>query len=503
MDLTKKNTDRNIRRKPALDLGTLVYGKVPPQDVQIEKVVLGACMLERDAFPIVSDILKAQTFYSDAHQRIFTAMVALSMDSKPIDSMTVCEQLIKDSSLEIVGGPYYISKLTESVVSSAHIEAHARILVEKFVKRELIRASGEIMGDAYEDSTDFKDLLNSADQSITEITTGNFQKAYIPLTNSLVKSLQRIDELRAIGKDLTGIPSGFYDLDKITHGWQDGKLIVLAARPAVGKTAFALNLARAAAGNPHKTVPVGFFSLEMEHADLVSRLLSAESEIDIERLETGNITDDIRAKLYKDGADKLEGLPIFIDDTHSLTLGELRAKARSMKRKENIGMIIIDYLQLMSGDESKGGNREQVISSISRGLKGLAKELKIPIIALAQLSREVEKRKGKDRMPMLADLRESGAIEQDADMVMFLYRAEYYDNTTNEWGESTKGETDVKIAKHRGGKLGMVHLRANLSIQKFYSTTGMEAITEKLGAGTWKSASFSEPRSNQIDDLPF
>jgi replicative DNA helicase len=288
----------------------------------------------------------------------------------------------------------------------------------------------------------------------------------------LVKTIQRIEDMRSRDEDLTGVPSGFPSLDRVTYGWQNTDLIVLAARPSVGKTAFALNLARHAAvvdeKSKRKATPVAFFSLEMSASQLVTRILSAESEIWLEKISRGKLEEHEMKQLYKKGIEKLSNAPIFIDDTAALNIFELRAKCRRLKNKHNLGLIIIDYLQLMSGTgENRNSNREQEISRISRDLKGLAKELQVPIIALSQLSREVEKRKEGAKIPQLSDLRESGAIEQDADMVMFLYRPEYYDITANEMGESNKGETYVKIAKHRNGSLETIKLKALLHIQKF------------------------------------
>ena len=382
--------------------------------------------------------------------------------------LTVVEELKLKEDLELVGGPYYVSKLTNAVVSSANIEAHSRIVLQKFIQRELIRISGEIIADAYEDSTDVFDLLDDAESKLFEITNNHLRSAFEDINTVLVKTIQRIEDMRNRDEDITGVPSGFPSLDKLTYGWQPTDMIVLAARPSVGKTAFALNLARSAALHPTKPTPIVFFSLEMSSSQLVQRILSAESEIWLEKITRGKLEEHEMKQLYKRGIERLSNAPIYIDDTAALNIFELRAKCRRLKNKHDIGLIIIDYLQLMSGGgDNKGGNREQEISKISRDLKGLAKELKVPIIALSQLSREVEKRKEGAKIPQLSDLRESGAIEQDADMVMFLYRPEYYDITANEMGESNKGETYVKIAKHRNGSLDTIKLRALLHIQKF------------------------------------
>lgn len=489
MDLTNINKDRKQKRRSSLDLGTMVYGKVPPQAKDLEEAVLGAIMLEKNAFDAVIEILKPECFYVEAHQRIFKAMQSLANKSQPIDILTVAEELRSQEELEMVGGPYYVTKLTNAVVSSAHIEAHARIILQKFIQRELIRISGEIIGDAYEDSTDVFDLLDDAESKLFEITNNHLRKNFDTIDSVLVKTIQRIEDLRHKNEDVTGVPSGFSKLDHITYGWQNTDLIILAARPAVGKTAFALNLARNAVMHPGKPTPVALFSLEMSAGQLVQRILAAESEIWLEKIARGKLEEHEMKQLYARGIQKLAQAPLFIDDTPALNIFELRAKCRRLKNKHNIGLVIIDYLQLMSGTtENRSSNREQEISNISRNLKALAKELNIPIIALSQLSRAVEQRGAKEgsRVPQLSDLRESGAIEQDADMVMFLYRPEYYDVTTNAEGENTKGLTEVKIAKHRNGVLDTVKLKALLHIQKFVNWDDDPYSSIGLPAGGWR-----------------
>jgi replicative DNA helicase len=468
MEFTNLNKDRKTRRKPTVDLGSMVFGKVQPQAKELEEAVLGAIMLEKSAFDTVVELLKPECFYTEANQLIYKSMQSLANKSLPIDLLTVVEELKIKEELDLVGGAYYVSRLTNAVVSSANIEAHARIVLQKFIQRELIRISGEIIGDAYEDSTDVFDLLDDAETKLYKITDDHLRKSYDDINTVLMKTIVRIDEMRNKDEDITGVPSGFPSLDKLTYGWQPTDLIILAARPSVGKTAFALNLLRTAALHPTKPTAVAFFSLEMGAGQLVQRILSAESEIWIEKISRGKLEEHEMKQLYKKGIERLTDAPIFIDDSAALNIFELRAKCRRLKNKNNVGLIIIDYLQLMSGaGDNKNGNREQEISRISRDLKGLAKELHVPIIALSQLSREVEKRKEGAKIPQLSDLRESGAIEQDADMVMFLYRPEYYDINANEMGESNKGETYVKIAKHRNGSLETVKLKALLHIQKF------------------------------------
>jgi replicative DNA helicase len=338
--------------------------------------------------------------------------------------------------------------------------------------RKIIQMGGEAVARGYEDNIDVFDLIDELEKQLSEITGGT-GKAYTAIDQSLVHALKKIEERRNNNEVMTGIPSGFTDIDRLTNGWQNTDLIILAARPSVGKTAFALNLARNAAINNIRVAPVLFFTLEMKTEQLTERLMSAESEIHLKKIKNGDLTDEDMKQVYKLAVNRLAKAPIFIDDTSGLTLGQLRARGRKWARKMRKQgykdlMIIIDYLQLMSGN-GKAGNREQEISEISRGLKQLAKELDLPIIALSQLSRQVESRSGEKKIPQLSDLRESGAIEQDADAVVFIYRPEYHGEMTNQEGESTKGETHIKFAKHRNGELDTIKLRANLAIQKFES----------------------------------
>jgi replicative DNA helicase len=491
MEIINTSRDRK-KRKPSLDLSTMVYGKIPPQAKELEEAVLGAIMLEKSAFDTLTDTnLKPECFYVEAHQIIFTAMRDMQQRGIPIDILTVVEELKRLNQLEFVGGPYFVSKLTNMVVSTAHIDAHARIILQKFIQRELIKISGEIIGDAYEDSTDVFDLLDDSETKMFNITNNYLKKNFEDISSVLAKAINRIDDLRNQKDDISGVPSGFATLDNVTFGWQPTDLIILAARPSVGKTAFALNLARNAALHPTKPVGVGFFSLEMSASQLVLRILSAESNINLEKISRGKLEDYEYQQLHSKGIKRLETAPLYIDDTAALNIFEFRAKARRLVHKHNVGLIIIDYLQLMSGNSDKGGNREQEISTISRNLKALAKELSIPIVALSQLSRAVETRKESNKMPQLSDLRESGAIEQDADMVMFIYRPEYYEVNANEMGESTKGETHIRIAKHRNGSLETIKLKALLHIQKFEEWEGADNVNAIMGGGNWKSTNAS------------
>ncbi|MEO6583976.1 MAG: replicative DNA helicase [Ferruginibacter sp.] len=493
MELTNLNKNRTVRLKAPMEMGNMIFGKIPPQAKELEEAILGAIMLEKSAFDTVAEILKPECFYVEVHQRIYKAMQALAVKQLPIDLLTVVEELKVREDLEFVGGAYFVSKLTNSVVSSANVDAHSRIVLQKFIQRELIRISSEIIGEAYEDSTDVFDMLDTAETKLFEITNNHLRKNFDSIDTVLVKTINRIEDMRNRQDDITGVPTGFPSLDRVTYGWQSTDLIILAARPSVGKTAFALNLARSAALHPTKPTSVGFFSLEMSSSQLVQRILSAESEIWLEKISRGKLEEHEMKQLYKRGIERLSKAPIYIDDSAALNIFELRAKCRRLKNKHNVGLIIIDYLQLMSGSADRNSNREQEISRISRDLKSLAKELQVPIIALSQLSREVEKRKEGNKMPQLSDLRESGAIEQDADMVMFLYRPEYYDITANENGENNKGETIVKIAKHRNGSLEQIKLKALLHIQKFVEDEGGDFLPGPgpSGGGNWKPTSLS------------
>lgn len=509
MDLTNLNRDRKNRRKSSLDLSTMVYGKVPPQAKDLEEAILGAIMLEKGAWDLVLEIqLKPESFYVDAHQRIFRAMQSLSQKSQPLDMLTVVEELRLKEELDIIGGPYYVTKLTNSVVSSANIQAHARIVLQKFIQRELIRISGEIISDAYEDSTDVFELLDDAETKIYNVSSEHLRNNFEPIDKVLIKTYKRIEDMRHKNEDFTGVPSGFLKLDRVTYGWQNTDLIILAARPSVGKTAFALNLARNAALHPKKPTPVAFFSLEMSAGQLVQRVLSAESEIWLEKISRGKMEEHEMEQLYKKGIQRLSQAPLYIDDTAALNIFELKAKCRRLKNINNIGLIIIDYLQLMSGTgENRNSNREQEISNISRSLKGLAKELNVPIIALSQLSREVEKRKEGSKIPQLSDLRESGAIEQDADMVCFIYRPEYNDITADAMGESTKEDAYLRIAKHRNGSLETLKYRAKLNIQKFFEEDGDNFTSYKMPANFKPVTDIDGPKlyiqtGSKMNDLP-
>ncbi|MFZ4462368.1 MAG: replicative DNA helicase [Bacteroidales bacterium] len=431
------------------------HGRIPPQAIDLEEVILGAMMLEKDAVTAVIDILKPEVFYKDAHQTIFQAIFELFQDSQPVDILTVTNKLRSMGSLELVGGPYFISQLTNRVVSGANIEFHARIIIQKFIQRQLILISSDIIKDAYEETTDVFDLLDSAEQNLFSVSETNLRRSFSTMPDLIRQAINDIEKAKNSDNNLRGVPSGYTGLDRITQGWQKSDLIILAARPSMGKTALALNLARNAAVDFNK--PVAFFSLEMSSVQLVTRLISSETHLPAEKLRKGDLAEhewhQLNAKISP-----LTNAQLFIDDTPQLSIFELRAKCRRLKQQFDIQMVYIDYLQLMTTAGDNRGNREQEISNISRSLKSLAKELDIPVLALSQLSRNVESRPG-SKKPILSDLRESGAIEQDADMVLFIYRPEYYGLTEDAGGQSTKDLAIVNIAKHRNGKLGDVNLR--------------------------------------------
>lgn len=474
-------------------------GKLPPQAVELEEAVLGALMLEKEAVNDVIDILSPASFYKEAHQKIFGAIQALFTNSEPIDILTVTEELRKRGELEFVGGPFYISQLTSRVASSANAEFHARIISQKYVQRELIRISSETIKMAYDETTDIFDLLDKAESGLYSVTEGNIKKSYDSMSSLLKEAIDKIEELKDQEDGVSGVPSGFAALDKVTSGFQPADMVILAARPGMGKTAFVLSMARNTAVEHNR--PVAVFSLEMSSLQLVNRLIASETELSSEKLKKGDLADHEWQQLHSK-INRLSEAPIFIDDTPALSVFELRAKCRRLKQKHNIEMIIIDYLQLMTvGGEGKG-NREQEISTISRSIKGIAKELKIPIIALSQLSRAVETRGGSKR-PQLSDLRESGAIEQDADMVMFIYRPEYYNITENEEGEAyLPGESEVIIAKHRNGSLEDVPLKFIGHLTKFTDLQSDEFDSFNPIA---PADDFSNPnsmiRSSKMDDI--
>ncbi len=476
-------------------------GKLPPQALDLEEAILGALMLEKNALTAVVEFLRPEHFYSEQHREIYTAIIDLFKASEPVDMRTVVAQLRKVAKLELVGGAYYIAELTSKVSSAANIEYHSRIIIEMAIKRDLIQIASQIHHDSYEDTTDVFELLDKAEQNIFKISDSNLRKNYDSMKSLMFQATQEIQEKRNHKDGLTGIPSGFSRLDRVTSGWQKSELIIIAARPGMGKTAFVVSALRNASVDFN--FPVAIFSLEMASLQLVNRLISAEAELDSEKIKKGNLADfEWQQMVHK--TKRLSSAPIFIDDTPALSILELRAKCRRLKAEHNIQLVVIDYLQLMKGEAS--GNREQEIASISRALKGIAKELNVPVIALSQLSRGVETRGG-DKRPQLSDLRESGSIEQDADIVMFLYRPEYYKITVDEEGMPTQGMAEVIIAKHRNGSLENVKLKFIGKYTKFSDydapegLTPMSNITRESRLNTFRDTPSAPPAGDE--DTPF
>ena len=469
-----KGMNQKPKRQQA-DLSALMYGKVQPQARDLEEAVLGAILIDKDALSEVVEILKPECFYDPNHTTIFKAICRLFERPEPVDLLTVAEELRRSGELDIIGGPFYLADLTNKVASSANIEFHSRIIIQKHIQRELIKSSTQIIADAYEDTTDVFELLDKAEAGLFAITDQNLKKGAGDMRKLVTEAIMEIGEIRNKEIGLTGIPSGFTALDRITSGWQKSELIITAARPAMGKTAFILSMARNAAVD--HGIPIAIFSLEMSAVQLVKRLISGECELEGEKIKNGTLEEHEWAELNRK-VERLSEAPIYIDDSPAINIFELRAKCRRLVSAYGIKMIYIDYLQLMSGTsaDGRGFSREQEISHVSRPLKSIAKELDMPVIALSQLSRAVESRA--DKKPQLSDLRESGSIEQDADMVLFLFRPDYYGFTTDAEGNSTQGISEVIIAKHRNGPTGSVQLRFINKFAKFTDLNPFDDLGE-------------------------
>ena len=478
-------------------------GRIPPQAIDLEEAVLGAMLIDEKGVNEVIDILSPDVFYKKSHQLIFESIQRLFRESEPIDLLTVSADLKKNNNFEAIGGDFYLINLSQKVSSSAHIEYHSRIIQQKFIQRKLITISNEIIQKSYNESTDVIDLLDEAESKLYDIAQNNIKGTSETAQNLVIQAKNRIEEISK-QEGLSGISTGFDKLDKLTSGWQPSDLIIVAARPGMGKTALALSMARNV--SVQKKIPVAFFSLEMSSVQLITRLISSETGLSSDKLRTGKLADHEWQQLNIKVSD-LESAPLYIDDSAALTIFELRAKARRLASSHGIKLIIIDYLQLMNlGSSTKAGNREQEISTISRNLKALAKELDIPVIALSQLSRAVETRGGTKR-PILSDLRESGAIEQDADIVSFLYRPEYYGIT--EWDDDMKtpseGQGEFIVAKHRNGALDSIKLKFIANLGKFEDIDSFDSPFEfqsKLNSDN-KLSEFSEPSNKDDDDIPF
>jgi len=492
MEKTRRATTK-AKERINYETAFTLNGKTPPQALEVEEAVLGALMIDQNALNNSIQMLRPEYFYKPEHQLIFRAICTLFEQSKPVDMLTVSQQLMRDGQFEAAGGGMYLSQLTSRVVSAAHIEFHSRIISEKYIQREVIRTCTETLTKAYDETTDVLDLLDETERSLMDIDEKNFHSEYHNMSDVLQTALSQIEEAQNSDSSYSGVPSGFTDLDRLTAGFQAGTLIILAARPAMGKTAFALSMARNIAIDMGK--PIAFFSLEMTAVELVMRLISSESGISGDRLKKGEKLPEEEKKMLYARTQVLNEAPIYIDDTPQLSIFELRAKCRRLKQQHNIGMVFIDYLQLMqaAGEMSRNGNREQEISMISRQLKALSKELGIPVLALSQLSRAVETRGG-TKKPQLSDLRESGAIEQDADIVMFIYRPEYYQIYEDSNG-STLGMADIILAKHRSGETGEVRLKFVKQFAKFENRDVIDS--QNMPSGISPNTSFDAPTQGQ------
>jgi replicative DNA helicase len=460
----EKTTSLTAKKIDKSRIISLEKGKIPPQAVELEEAVLGAMMIDKKGIDDVIDILSSDAFYDSKHQEIYAAIYELFQNSEPIDLLTVSNLLKKNGKLEFVGGDFFLIRLTQKVASSAHIEFHARIILQKFIQRRLISISSEIIENAYDESTDVFDLLDEAEGKLFEVTQGNLKKSSEDAGSLVKQALKKIQEI-GNQEGMSGLATGFTKLDALTSGWQPSDLVIIAARPGMGKTAFVISMAKNMAIDFNHGVAV--FSLEMSSVQLITRMISSETGLTSEKLRKGNLEphewEQLNVKVKK-----LSDAPIFIDDTPSLSIFDLRAKARRLVSQHGVKIIVIDYLQLMTAGGKAGGNREQEISMISRNLKALAKELAVPVIALSQLSRAVETRGGSKR-PLLSDLRESGAIEQDADIVSFIFRPEYYGMTEWDDDEHTpcEGQGEFIVAKHRNGGLDNIRLKFTGHLAKF------------------------------------
>jgi replicative DNA helicase len=477
---------------------SLQKGKIAPQTPEMEEAVLGAILIDKDAFSLINEILNINSFYSEQHQIIYDCILGLYNDSEALDTLNVIRNLRKSGQIQKAGGAKYIASLSSRVNSAANIEYHAMAIAQSAIKREMISVANEILDEGFANNFDIFDLLNKTEQSFFAISEKNIRKNYLDANTIMRNTIDELEHKKESNVDgLTGIASGFSDLDRLTGGWQKTELTIIAARPGMGKTAFVVSSMRNAAVD--HDIPIAIFSLEMSATQLMLRMISAEAEIDSEKLRKGTLQGHEWEQLHH-RITKLSQSNIFIDDTPALSILELRAKCRRLKAQHNIQMVIIDYLQLMTGDDGSGvsSSREQEIAAISRSLKNLAKELEVPVLALSQLSRAVETRGG-DKRPQLSDLRESGSIEQDADMVMFLYRPEYYKITEDELGNSTEGIGEVIIAKNRAGTIENIKLQfigkftkfANLGEYSGQSASTMNAsfqnFSQNNGIGTFES----------------
>lgn len=489
--------EKNIQKKPKVDfkaIGEELGGLLPPQDIEIEEAVLGALLLEPEVVSDVMDQLQADCFFKEAHRKIFEAIAALSLRNDPVDILSVSSELSKSGNLEEVGGMAYLSRLSNKIGAAAHVEYHSKVILEKFLQRELISISHEVQKIAYENSLPVDELVDTAEQKIFTLAERNMRRETESISSVINKAVSEIEENQKRKDNLSGVPSGYANIDKITYGWQKSDLIIIAARPSVGKTAFVLTMARNMAVNHN--IPVGFFSLEMPATQLVKRLMVSETGLSTDKIRGAKKMDDTEWRLLNSGLAKLAQSPLWIDDTPSLSVYEFRSKARRLVQKNKVQIIILDYLQLMAGPPELRGMREQEVAAISRALKSIAKELSVPIIALSQLSRAVETRGGNKR-PQLSDLRESGAIEQDADIVMFIHRPEFVGVVEE---NAYPGKTDVIIAKHRNGEVCDVPMRFLSEEVRFVDANDGAQFKEREPAYTTRGSRMNEFVPNQEFD---
>lgn len=486
----RKTNGKYRQETPPAGLEEYVFGKVQPQATELEKAVLGALLLDRDALMLVADVLRPEVFYLESHQHIYRAITTLFAESNPVDLLTVTQQLQRSGTLDQAGGSYYICELANRVASAANIEYHTRVVFEKFVSRSVIDACTRSIRDAYEATTDVFNLLDSLETQLLRTRDG--QTSGTRKIEDVTADVLRQAEAAAKAKEdggIIGIPSGISELDRETGGFRNSNLTIIAGRPGMGKSAMlntiAINAAKAG-------FPVGVFSLEMSASELVQRMLSSQARVDGRRLNSGGTTDRDWQKLQT-GVEQINAWPVYIDDTPALNIMQIRAKARRWKVMHGVRVVLVDYLQLM-GATDRSGNREQQVAEISRGLKALAKELDIPVIALAQLSRAVETRGGAKR-PQLSDLRESGAVEQDADNVLFLYRPEYYGIMEDENGKSMDGVAEVIVAKNRHGRI--CH-----AVTKYVAELTLFEDEKPESAQFPTTAAQPIPRMNE-EDIPF
>ncbi len=509
-----KEFKQSQRNREAYDAMTDPVGQVPPQAVELEEAVLGALMLERDSIIAVQEYLVADAFYTEEHRLIYKAIEELSAELKPIDLFTVTEKLKSKKQLAKVGGAAYLAQLTQKVGSAANVEFHAKIVAQKYVQRELIRSATEIQRRSYDDDTDVTDLIGFAESAIFNVAEGHVKRAVQSAGDILKRTIEQIEEASKSAGAFNGVPSGFMSLDRITLGWQPSDLIIVAARPSMGKTAFVLSMARNMAVD--YGTGVAFFSLEMSATQLMMRLVVAETGLSSTDIRSGRLTPE-QWRHLESSVKPLGTAPLYIDDTPALSVFEFRSKARRLKIHHNIKIIIIDYLQLMTGTQDSKGNREQEVAFISRTLKAIAKELDVPIIALSQLNRSAESRGGSKR-PQLSDLRESGAIEQDADIVAFIHRPEYYGFTETEDHLPTAGLAEIILAKHRNGAVTDVRMRFLKDQARFadmdtadeplaspqYEDYASEGVTGGNTLGKMPNTEFDNIDSRApIDNVPF